>query len=88
MKRFKLHWGSGVVAEEARAVSDFKNPTIQLLKFDSGLADGKRQIRFCQYSPKGAFLRSPLIIDESDIPKLKKELDQCPELRKMISKLL
>jgi hypothetical protein len=33
MKTFSLHWGSGVVEEEAQIETPYHRPTIQLLKF-------------------------------------------------------
>ena len=87
-KTFKLHWGSGIVAEEAQSENEHTLPTIQLLQFDKGLAAGRKQVRFCHYSPKGAFLRSPLIIDENDIPVLKREISKCPELHALLKRLV
>lgn len=87
-KTFSLHWGSGVIAEEAQAVSQYKKATIQLLEFTDGEAKGQLQIRFCHYSPKGAFQRSPLIIDETDLKDLKDAIARCPRLHKLLKQLV
>src|SRR5439155_1627025 len=49
---FDLHWGKGVIAEEASVVTPFHEPAIQLLAFE----DGSRSLRFCAYH-KGSFAR-------------------------------
>ncbi len=87
-KTFSLHWGTGIVAEEAQTISEYHQPTIQLLEFTEGEAKGQTQIRFCHYSPRGAFQRSPLIIGESDIPELRKEIRQCPKLHRLLKRLV
>jgi hypothetical protein len=87
-KTFSLHWGSGVIEEEAQVVTPYHRPTIQLLKFTDGEAAGTSEIRFCHYDHHGRFQRSPLIIDEKDIPTLKKALAETPKLRKLLAKLV
>ncbi len=86
-KIFSLHWGKGVIEEEVRVPSTYHQPTIQLLKFTDGPAAGTREIRFCYYDQRGRFQRSPLIIDESDIPALRKALKTAPRLAKLLAKL-
>ena len=44
-RRFKLHWGSGWITEEARSATQYHEPSIQLLSFDSGA----KSLRFCYY---------------------------------------
>jgi hypothetical protein len=88
MKTFSLHWGSGVVEEEAQISTRYHRPTIQLLKFTEGDAKGTYEIRFCAYDLSGRFQRMPLIVDESDIAPLRKALKGTPKLRKMLTKLL
>ena len=63
MKTFSLHWGSGVVEEEAQITTRYHRPTIQLLKFTEGKAKGAYEIRFCTYDHSGRFQRVPLIVD-------------------------
>jgi hypothetical protein len=86
-KTFSLHWGTGVIAEEAQIATEHHRPTIQLLKFTAGPAKGAREIRFCFYDHRGRFQRSPLIIDEDDIPALRDALKATPELKRLLVKL-
>ena len=87
-KTFSFHWGSGVVEEEVQIASEYHRPTIQLLKFTEGAAKGTREIRFCHYDHHGRFQRSPLIIDEGDLPALKRALKGAPTLRRLLQKLV
>jgi hypothetical protein len=85
---FALHWGKGIIEEEVRVAATYHRPTIQLLKFTEGAAKGSREIRFCYYDHRGRFQRSPLIIDEADIPELRKALDGTPRLKRLLKKLV
>ncbi len=87
-KSFSLHWGSGVIEEEAQSAGPYHRPTIQLLKFVEGEAAGTRQIRFCYYDHAGRFQRSPLIIGEADVPSLRSALRRTPRLRALLKKLV
>lgn len=87
-KTFSLHWGSGEIEEEAQIATQYHRPTIQLLKFTDGEAAGSFEIRFCHYDHRGRFQRSPLIIDEQDIPALRKALAETPKLKRLLEKLL
>jgi hypothetical protein len=87
-KTFTLHWGAGLIEEEVQIASRYHRPTIQLLKFTAGAAEGTYEIRFCYYDHDGRFQRSPLIIDESDLRALRKALDQAPRLKRLLSKLV
>ncbi|HXS39308.1 MAG TPA: hypothetical protein VN766_03930 [Stellaceae bacterium] len=86
-KSFSLHWGTGVIAEEAQIATEHHRPTIQLLEFTAGAAKGAREIRFCFYDHQGRFQRSPLIIDAGDIPALREALKTTPKLRRLLAKL-
>jgi hypothetical protein len=86
-KTFALHWGSGVIEEEVQIATRYHRPSLQLLKFLEGEAAGTHEIRFCHYDHRGAFQRSPLIIDEKDIPELRKALREAPKLRRMLARL-
>jgi len=88
MKEFSLHWGSGVVEEEVQIETQYHRPTIQLLKFTDGDAAGTYSIRFCHYDLRGRFQRSPLIVAEADLPRLRKALATAPRLQKLLSKAL
>ena len=56
---FAMPWGMGEIVEEATAVGEWSEPSIQLLRYD----DGTESIRFCQYDHRGRFRRSPMIVD-------------------------
>lgn len=86
-RSFALHWGKGIIEEEVQIAAQYHRPTIQLLKFTEGPAAGTREIRFCYYDHHGRFQRSPLIIDESDIPALRQALKATPRLAKLLAKL-
>lgn len=88
LKTFALHWGSGVIEEEAQIATAYHRPTIQLLKFTDGEAAGTYEVRFCHYDHRGRFQRSPLIVDEKDMPALRKALAGTPKLRRMLARLL
>ena len=87
-RSFSLHWGRGVIEEEVRVSSTYHQPSIQLLKFTEGPAAGTREIRFCYYDHNGRFQRSPLIIDERDIPNLRRALKSAPRLAQMLANLV
>lgn len=86
-KSFALHWGTGVIAEEVQITTEHHRPTIQLLEFTDGAAKGTREIRFCFYDHRGRFQRSPLIVDEADIPALRSALAGAPELKRLLARL-
>ncbi len=85
LKRFSLHWGSGVVEEEVQISAQYHRPTIQLLKFLEGEAAGAYEIRFCHYDHNGRFQRSPLIIDVNDRETRGKELENAPKLKRFLA---
>jgi len=87
-KSFALHWGSGVVEEEAQIETAYHRPTIQLLKFTEGKAKGTYEIRFAAYDHRGRFQRMPLIVDERDLAPLHEALKRTPKLRKLLARLL
>ena len=80
---FDLHWGKGVIAEEASVLTPFHEPTIQLLAFE----DGSRSLRFCAYHDS-SFARMPLIISEEHIGALAKEVKKSPQIRKLLKRLV
>jgi len=82
-KTFNMHWGSGIIAEEAIHDGEHHRPTIQLMEFD----DGSLSIRFCHYSHNGRFQRSPLIVGESEIDGLREALDNTPRLKELLIRL-
>ena len=80
---FDLHWGKGVIAEEASVITPFHEPTIQVLAFD----DGSRSVRFCAYH-KASFARMPLIVGEEHLEPLAKEVKKSPQLRQLLKRLV
>ena len=80
---FELHWGKGVIAEEASTITEFHEPTIQLLAFD----DGSRSLRFCVYH-KSSFGRMPLIVSEEHLEALAREVKRSPRIRRLLKKLV
>ena len=87
-KTFSLLWGSGIVEEEAQIQCKYHVPTIQLLKFNAGEAQGSYEIRFCHYNHEGRFQRSPLILDAEDVPRLKQALQHTPKLKKLLNQMI
>jgi hypothetical protein len=87
-KTFSLHWGSGIIEEEAQVATPYHRPTIQLLKFTAGEAAGTYEIRFCHYDHRGRFQRSPLIIAEDDLSALRQALQETPKLRRVLKRLI
>jgi len=79
---FKMPFGNGMVVKEASIISQYHEPTVQLLQFDNG----DRAIRFCSYN-KGKFSRSPLMINEKDLQKLGSAIKKEKEISKFISRL-
>jgi len=79
---FKMPFGNGMVVKEASIISQYHEPTVQLLQFDNG----DRVIRFCSYN-KGRFSRSPLMIHEKDLQKLGTAIKKEKEISKFISRL-
>lgn len=87
-KTFSMHWGSGVIAEEARFESEYHVPCIQLMEYTEGEAAGSMSVRFCTYSHRGSFQRSPLIVNEEDIAGLRAALEKAPRLQALLRRLV
>ena len=87
-KKFSYHWGSGVVVEEARTESPYHIPTIQLLRYTEGEAAGGISIRFCHYSQRGAFSRSPLIMSPEEIDSMREALEETPKLLELLRRMV
>jgi hypothetical protein len=81
---FTMPWGSGTVVEEVSGASEWHEPVIQLLRYE----DGSEAIRFCSYSHRGSFQRSPLIISAEDLPSLREGLGRSSRLRELLTELL
>ena len=87
-KRFSFHWGSGVVAEEAQTSGPYDVPTIQLLKYTEGDAAGGTSVRFCHYSHRGGFRRSPLMISSEEMDTMRLALEETPELLALLRRMV
>ena len=87
-RKFSLHFGSGVVAEEATYSGEHHEPTIQLLDFQQGEAAGSVLLRFCSYNHRGAFMRDPLLMSETDIAALREALRATPRIHELLRRLV
>jgi hypothetical protein len=85
---FQYPWGSGQIVEEVSAVREHSEPTLQLLRFQGEGHDGYEMIRFCSYTPTGAFRRHPMLAGKDDISQLREALKQAPRLRSLIAGLV
>ena len=80
---FEMHWGGGLIVEEASTETPHHEPTIQLLEFE----DGSQTLRFCYYhGPR--FGRGPMMIDEAYLPELAEALRDAPRIRELLERLL
>jgi len=82
-RRFELPWGKGRVTAEASIETPFNEPTVQLLEFD----DGARAVRFC-LCHQGDMLDKPVIVDEADLPRLKRAIQRSPALVALLKELV
>ncbi len=85
---FAMHWGSGIIGEEASVVGEWHEPSIQLLEYTEGEAAGSVSVRFCYYSLDGRFQRSPLMLGEEEIDGLREALRGAPRLRALLQRLV
>ena len=85
---FRYEWGSGEIVEEATATNPHYEPVIQLLRYTAGEADGQESVRFCFYSPRGAFQRHPLLVGPDEIAQLRESLKATPRLRALLKELV
>ena len=87
-KSFSYSWGSGYVAEEAQVTGQYHLPTLQLLEYTEGEAEGAVSVRFCHYGHNGVFRRSPLLMSADEIDMMREALSTTPKLRRLLSRLL
>ena len=85
---FSYSWGGGYIAEEARVQGEHHAPALQLLKYTEGPAAGNVSIRFCHYSHNGRFRRSPLMMSPEEMDMMRHALQETPELREFLLRLL
>ena len=81
---FDLHWGKGVIAEEATYAGEHHEPSLQLLEFE----DGSLSVRFCYYDHAGRFQRSPLVVGNAEIDALRQALAMTPRLQELMQELV
>ncbi|HEV8228325.1 MAG TPA: hypothetical protein VGQ86_00075 [Candidatus Limnocylindria bacterium] len=81
---FAMPWGKGEIIEEATAVGEYHEPAIQLLRYE----DGSLSVRFCHYDHRGRFQRSPLMVSDDTIARLRRSLRDTPRLRKLVARLV
>jgi len=85
---FEMHWGRGQVVEEAAYLGEYHESVIQLMEYDDPEHAGEVTLRFCSYSPRGAFLRSPLMVGPQDLEGLRLALRSTPRLREVLRRLV
>jgi hypothetical protein len=85
---FQYPWGGGQIVEEASAVREHSEPTLQLLEFQGDDHDGYLMVRFCSYTPTGAFRRHPMLAGADDIAQLREALKETPRLRALLAELV
>jgi hypothetical protein len=83
-----LHFGEGMVVEEAAYDGEHHSPAIQLIEFTKGDAAGQRSVRFCYYSKDGRFQRSPLMMGEGEIAEMRAALEATPQVRELLRQLV
>ena len=84
---FTMHWGSGQIVEEARFEGEHTQPTIQLMRFETGDAAGSFTLRFCHFSQRGQFQRSPMMISEAEIDQLREAVAANPQIREFLLRI-
>jgi hypothetical protein len=87
-KTFSLHWGSGVVAEEATYAGQYHVPAIQLLQFEEGETAGQASVRFAFYDHRGRFQRNPLVLSEADVEPMRAAIARNPRLHAFLLRLV
>jgi hypothetical protein len=85
---FELHFGKGVIAEEATFSGEYHEPSIQLLEFTEGPTAGSSSVRFCYYSHAGRFQRSPLLLQDDQVEAMREALAATPKLRALLRRLV
>jgi hypothetical protein len=82
-----MHWGEGQIIEEARFEGEHAQPAIQLMRFDTGPAAGTLTLRFCHFNPRGQFQRSPMMLSEEEIDRLREAVQRTPEIRRFLLRI-
>lgn len=85
---FTMHWGSGMITEEARFSGEHHVPAIQLMEYADGESAGSWTIRFCSFNHRGAFQRSPLMLSEENVSAMREALMKTPRLREILRRMV
>ena len=85
---FSMHWGEGQIVEEARFEGKHAVPAIQLMRFDTGDAAGTYTLRFCHFNHRGQFQRSPMMIGDAELDRLRDAIAETPEIRRLLQRLV
>ena len=82
---FHSWWGEGEIAEETNvpAPEPLAEPCLQLVR----LEDGRLGVRFAHYHGR-RWGRDPLVLVEDDVEDLRRALDETPEIRRFLARLL
>ena len=78
-REFKMLFGKGKIIEEIFIKCPHWEPTIQLLKFDTG----EEILRFCYYHGN-RFGRSPMMVSEKDWKRILKAARKTKKIRKIL----
>ena len=84
---FNYEWGKGQIVEEVSATNEYSEPTIQLLQFDDEGHGGHEIVRFCSYTPTGAFRRHPMLAGKEEFQQFRAALKTTPRLRALLKEL-
>jgi hypothetical protein len=87
-RAFSLPWGKGQITEEAAIEGGQHAPSLQLLHYEVGDKQGQHAIRFAAYDVEGKLEQRPLIINEREIARLRKELELSPRLKALLKQLV
>lgn len=80
---FEMHWGRGSVVEEASAITEYAEPTVQLLEFE----DGSQTLRFCYYHGS-RFGRGPMMLSKEHLDEFAASLEEAPRIRDLLRRML
>ena len=80
---FEMHWGSGLIVEEASVDTPYAEPTVQLLEYD----DGSQALRFCYYHGT-RFGRGPMMVDVAFLESFADGLRDAPRIRELLRRMV
>ena len=63
-------------------------PAIQLMRFETGEAAGTYTLRFCHFNHRGHFQRSPMMISDAEIDRLRDAIAETPEIHRLLQRLV